>query len=221
MPRTRTIIVVISILSCCALMCVGFSAWSIVTNETFSAISNGAITSEEVIVSDEYVWVITNDNSPDASNTIEKLNEKSFVVSESGFVHDVGDNKKNTEGVLQIPLKIDQEKCYNFSKKVKIDVIVSFQSGYGGLWETNYVSITASCEDTAAQGLNLTRDKSGCAVSFNFEPQKDSTSLELIVGLNMNFFNMSNYNEFYYSKCVTDSAVTNAFRFVVQISEAI
>lgn len=209
----RAMIGLISVLSCCALACVGFSAWSITTDDMFTASSSGTLTSEDVILSDEYVWV--------DMDSIETLNATSFLVSPYGFVHKEGEGTTiDTIGELLIPLKIDKEKCGDFtSNKVAVNVSISFkQSGNYNLWRGSYLS--PSCENekvTVNGGISSNDQNYTMALSFNLSDVGDSFTLKLT----FNFARSTqNYQNLLYNMLLPENEkITNPFVFVVMVSD--
>ena len=69
----RALISLIAVLSCCSLVCVGFSSWYVNDGTDIESYVNGSLSSEDIIVSDDYVRIDT--------DKIKELNSNTFVVS--------------------------------------------------------------------------------------------------------------------------------------------
>lgn len=67
----RAIIGLIAVLSCCSLVCVGFSSWYVNDGTGIGKNVGGSLSSENIIVSDDYVSVT--------------VNTENFVVTQIGF----------------------------------------------------------------------------------------------------------------------------------------
>ena len=91
-------IMLITVLSCLALICVGFSSWATMTGD-LNAQTTGGISSESVIYSDEYVKI--------DKEAMDARNKDSFVVTPEKF--------SSGKDSLIVPFSIDADKCKAFA----------------------------------------------------------------------------------------------------------
>ncbi len=212
----KATIALIAVLSCCSLVCVGFSSWSITTQDSLSETTSGTLTSEDVIVSNDYVKINT--------EQIIELNKKTFVVSPYGFVITNDDDTISiaTKGILQIPLVINMENCYAFSKtELHVDITISLEKQSDLLTATQYLKPV--CEDASVQnvqGKALSSTKE-YLISFSLKTEEpvEQKEKELIVNLEFNFPVLAQYSYYLYNtQFVQESEIVNAFVFSVAVS---
>lgn len=211
----RVIVILISILTCCTFVCVGFSAWSIVAENSVTGYYNGAILSEPIIYSDDYVRI--------DQEKMPELNQQSFVVSPYGFVHKQQDGtvEIDPKGTLQIPLIIDTAKCTEvFSDNFNIEIYVSFSKGNAQLWQTNNISTDCNNEDINVTGSSFGSSGEGYAISFTVPTNINS----IIIYLNFTFSSVDVYQRLLYEKTGyitqsgTETKVDDPFIFEVRVS---
>ena len=181
----KATIALIAVMSCFALIGVGFSSWAMGAGNTVERSSTGKLSSEKVTVSDDYIKI--------NREKMEELNKKTFVVSPHGFVNTKADNTTSMEttGTLQIPLTVDMQKCYGLSQTaLQVSITVSLESTSDLLTATEFMSL--SCSDssiTQLQGNGLRSTKEY-------------------------FKNLENYNRYLYNTdFVADSTIINSFVF--------
>ncbi len=120
----RALISLIAVLSCCSLVCVGFSSWYVNDGTDINAESTGSLSSEDIIVSDDYVTVT--------------VVTENFVVTEKRF-----EPEKNTCDVsFTIKDNNTFEDFVNATNKLIVKLTLTFKNG-----------VTESLQEDAKEAL--------------------------------------------------------------------
>lgn len=212
----KATIALIAVMSCFALIGVGFSSWAMGAGN--KAEQNVKLSSEDIIVSDEYVKI--------DEKRMEELNKNTFVVSPQGFISTENDTISiGTKGTLQIPLTVDMGNCYKLSQTaLQVNITVSLETASDLLTATDFISPTCSDKSiTQLQGNGLSSTKE-YLISFSLVTVASNEKKEFIIDLNFNFKDLSSYTNLYKALQVvqddesTKKTITNPFSFVVAVS---
>ena len=142
-------IMLITVLSCLALICVGFSSWATMTGD-LNAQTTGGISSESVIYSDEYVKVTV------------VSTEENFVVTPSGFA-----SGKNTCPV-HFEIK-DAAKDFAADNQLKIRLTLSFQNDLDrSLESVNLFNNIIFSVNKSGAAVDVTSDYTTTLAEFSF-----------------------------------------------------
>lgn len=207
----RVMTILISFLSCCAMICVGFSAWTFNLGQDLQAESNGVIQSEDVIVSDDYVKISDEDMTK-------------FVVTENGF------NNGSYSGSFTVAFSVNAGNCRGFagttSKTLTVRVTLSFadNSSCSSLFQSG--CITCSSSNKILQKPSVTEseyesDSSSFTAKFTLDVDSLSDNTDDNSGIltfEFKFQTKTTYTQMYSALKVTSGVIGNPFKLVVAVS---
>ncbi len=203
----RAMTILISFLSCCAMICVGFSAWTFNLGQDLQAESNGVIQSEDVIVSDDYVTI----SAEDMSN---------FVFTPTGF-------KSGSKATFNIKLKVFVEQCKKFVGENDLTVSITLSLSVLDDVNADYIFtndiISFSMDD---RNVSPSSTQSSYTAEFKITNEELSTAkeseqkeLELSGQFTFTISNTTDYNRLYDALFdVNNNEQKNSFKLVVAVS---
>ena len=200
----KSTISLIAILTCCVLMCVGFSAWTIAAPSIISRGSSGNIYGDDIIVSDDYV-------------KIESI--QPFTYTNLGF--ELGDrNYSANGGVITVTFSIvDMELCRAFSvngETIQVRISLKFDDGATSqLFAGNFISVASAdgADVVEVYGYDKTTSQHTTVLTMDVSDSQTASSFTLKYTFNMGTDN--DYKNFLYNLLYDTD---RGFAFVVQLS---
>lgn len=208
----RAIVVLISILTCCAFMCVGFSAWSISAEPQTGADTSGVISSEPVIYSNDYVWIDE-----------ENIKMENFTVTKVGF------SGGGYNGSFSVPFKINYDKCTGLfegknlatgKKELHVQVILSFVDN-NSTAENVFNKFSFTCTDAGVTvGSHFIHSSSSFTADLTLDIDVMNSSNNTFTGTFMytGQNDKDSYDELYNKLTGGKEAINNPFEIVVAVS---
>lgn len=203
----KSILSLIAILTCCALTCVGFSAWVIVGGGNTQSSTRGTISADDVIYSNEYV------STYKESIVIDDYTPTGFKSKSSGSI--------TTTGIISATFTIDVDLCKSkLGNNLIVEIDLKFSdNSSSNLFSGDYISVSIT-------------DTSGVATSSSNSPVKSQTSYKVVLDLDLSqtensklTFTLtytltmgSNYMSLIYDKFNSDANAQFAFVIVTKNS---
>lgn len=202
----RALISLIAVLSCCSLVCVGFSSWYVNDGTDINAESTGSLSSEDIIVSDDYVTVT--------------VVTENFVVTQIGF-----ESGKNYCDV-SFEIKDAVSSFVGAADKLTIKLTLTFEKGVTKTLQEDaknalFSDIAFGVTKSEAT-IDVASDPSSTYAEFSFTVENAKSLIEQANALQGKFtFNHKgdNYKNLYTALNVNSSgAIQNPFSLVVAVS---
>lgn len=143
----KSLLSLIAILTCCALTCVGFSAWVIVGGGNVESSTSGSISSDSVIQSNDYVWT-----------SEDKIDMDEFVLTDDGF------SGGGAIGRIKVTFNLNSNNCKSFAeendrKELQIEITLAIVGNPSADTETIFSCFNVVSPNTY-QGLTLNSSSS-------------------------------------------------------------
>lgn len=211
----KLILIITEILFFCLIICVGFSAWSLFKSldYEFAVPLNGAISSENVMLYDEYIHIKTDS---EGNSIVEP-----FTLSQMGFFGSDNQWKSSISATFVIA---DFEKCQKFAddgKNIKIELTLGLShTDEKGIFDTSDgIDIIARSNNEIVKNIKTEKNNTSRSAVFNLDISGPESEFTIIFDFDTKDF--GHYLKLYETFYADTTPTGTQFVFTISLAKSI